>query len=71
MKVLVCGGREYDNYENICRTLDKLHEEHQFTVVIHGDAGAYKQGYRGVALWRTKAQMRLPDDGQKNGAFSK
>lgn len=47
MKVLVCGGREYDDYEHMCLILDKLHAEHQFTILIHGDAGMYKQGYRG------------------------
>lgn len=46
MRVLVCGGREYANYEELCRVLDKLHAEHGFTLLVHGDAGAYKQGYR-------------------------
>jgi hypothetical protein len=46
MKILICGGREYALYGELCLTLDKLHAEHQFTLVIHGDAGAYKQGYR-------------------------
>ena len=46
MKVLVCGGREYALYGELCHILDKLHAEHQFTLLVHGDAGAYKQGYR-------------------------
>lgn len=46
MKVLVCGGREYALYGEMCEYLDNLHDEHGFSLLIHGDAGQYKQGYR-------------------------
>jgi len=46
MKVLVCGGREYALYGELRFMMNKFHAEHKFTLVIHGDAGAYKQGYR-------------------------
>ena len=46
MKVLVCGGRDYSSYEDICRVLDYLNNERGFKLLIHGDAGKYKQGYR-------------------------
>ena len=36
MRVIVCGGRAYDDYEGLERTLDGLHERHRFTLLIHG-----------------------------------
>ncbi len=36
--VLVCGGRDYDDRENVFSALDALHAEHHFTRVIHGGA---------------------------------
>lgn len=46
MRVLICGGREYALYGELCLILDKLHAEHKFTLVVHGDAGGYKQDHR-------------------------
>lgn len=38
MKVLVCGGRDFDNVAYICSKLDKLNEETPFTGIITGGA---------------------------------
>lgn len=38
MKVLVCGGRDFDRRSFAYKTLDKLHKEHNFDLVIQGDA---------------------------------
>lgn len=38
MKVLVCGGRDFSDKEFTDRELDRLHAEHHFTLLIHGDA---------------------------------
>jgi hypothetical protein len=38
MRVIVCGGRSFDDYEALERELDRLHERHRFTLVIHGAA---------------------------------
>lgn len=46
MKVLVCGGRDFPDYKYVCRVLDIIHADRQFSLVVHGDAGKYKQGYR-------------------------
>lgn len=47
MKVLVFGGRDYNDYETVKKVLNKLHREHEFTTVIHGDArGADSLGDR-------------------------
>ena len=38
MKVLVFGGRDYSNYPLLEKALDQLHEQYNFTTVIHGAA---------------------------------
>jgi hypothetical protein len=38
MKVIVCGGRKFHDYDALERYLDMLHALHRFTLVIHGDA---------------------------------
>jgi hypothetical protein len=44
MRVLVCGGRRFDNYPLLRDTLDALHAERPFEVLIHG-------GARGADTW--------------------
>lgn len=47
MKVLVCGGRDYNNYQKVKETLDRIHAQYPITLLIHGDAkGADKLGER-------------------------
>jgi hypothetical protein len=36
MRVLVCGGRDFDNVAFIWSKLNKLHAETPFTAMIHG-----------------------------------
>ena len=54
MRVLVCGGRDFDDVGLMISALDRLHTEKSFTVVIHGNArGADRMAdawarYRGV-----------------------
>jgi hypothetical protein len=38
MKVLVCGGRHYDNWNGLLVQLDDLHGIYGFTELIHGGA---------------------------------
>ena len=38
VKVLICGGRRWKRRELTFRTLDFLHERHNFHTVIHGAA---------------------------------
>jgi predicted Rossmann-fold nucleotide-binding protein len=37
-RVLVCGGRDYDDREQLYAALDKLHAKHRFSIVIAGGA---------------------------------
>lgn len=38
MKILVCGGRSYDNADLVFKFLDELHAKTPVTCVVHGDA---------------------------------
>ncbi|WP_445215473.1 DUF2493 domain-containing protein [Bradyrhizobium sp. Pa8] len=38
MRVIVCGGRNFNNLDAVTRFLDMLHAIHGFTLVIHGGA---------------------------------
>lgn len=38
MRVLVCGGRGFDDYELLSNTLDHLFEDKGITVIIQGEA---------------------------------
>ena len=47
MRVLVCGGRDYQDYGMVEQVLDDYHKEHNITVIIHGAAtGADMLGER-------------------------
>lgn len=38
MRVLVCGGRNFNNYKMLAETLDELNKIHRFTCLIEGEA---------------------------------
>ena len=38
MKILVCGGRDYDDQHFVFASLDRLHASKGVSIVIHGDA---------------------------------
>jgi len=38
MKVLVCGGRDFDDVIMLHETLDKVHQKYDDLFIIHGDA---------------------------------
>lgn len=45
MRVLVCGGRDYDDRDHIWNTLTAIHGESKIALVIHGAAtGADSEG---------------------------
>jgi hypothetical protein len=37
-KVLVCGGRDFNDADKLNHCLDILHKKHGFTCLVHGDA---------------------------------
>lgn len=38
IRVLVCGGRSFDDLPLLDQTLDRLHKDHEFAALIHGGA---------------------------------
>lgn len=38
MKVIVCGGRDFDDERAVFNAMDKAHAQRQFSMVIHGGA---------------------------------
>ena len=72
MKVLVCGGRDYADWQRVLGVLDRLHAERGITCVIHGAASgadllaerwakAAQVPYRGYpAQWRRFGQGAGP-----------
>lgn len=47
MKIIVCGGRDYDDYNTVSRVLWELHDQYKFTTVVQGGArGADMLGKR-------------------------
>ncbi len=38
MRVIVCGGRTYDNKAHVFRVLDEIHAKTRITALIHGNA---------------------------------
>ena len=45
MRVLVCGGRDFEDQELLNRTLDRINEESPISTIIHGLArGADRMG---------------------------
>lgn len=38
MRVLVCGGRSFDNYDKIIKCLDSIHKKHGVDLIIEGGA---------------------------------
>lgn len=38
MKVLVCGGRDYDNYDKVCQVLNDINQTEKITEIIEGGA---------------------------------
>ena len=56
-KVLICGGRDYNDPAGF-GMLDELHAEHQFSVVIHGAA---KGADRLAGQWAKKRNLPVQE----------
>lgn len=55
-KVLVCGGRNYDDWVRVDSVLDRIHRVRRITHLIHGDApGADRLG----GSWARKRSVQV------------
>lgn len=67
MKVLVCGGRDYDDRDNVFYALDRLNAETPFRMIVEGAAsGADTLAYE-WAMTRAIACLRVPADWTSKG----
>ena len=67
MRLLVCGGRNFEARNTVFRVLDLVHKKRGITLVIHGDAtGADRLG-RDWAQARGIGHMAFPADWETHG----
>jgi hypothetical protein len=70
MKVIVCGGRNYQNRERVFETLDSIHAENPITRLIQGGAkGADDLAFRWGMQAKTKGMeiLTVHADWEKHG----
>jgi hypothetical protein len=67
MKVLVTGGRRFNNRTLLLATLDRLHVSHSFTTLIHGGASGADSLAGEWAASRGISVKVHPADWQKYG----
>lgn len=60
MKVLICGGRDFNNPDLLNDTLDKAHSERPFSLVIHGDYKGADYRAKAWAIARGIQEARFP-----------
>ena len=63
-RLLVCGGRDYDNRDHVFTTLDRVHAKRPVSVLIHGKArgadtlAAEWADERGLEVWAFPADWK-------------
>lgn len=67
MKIIVCGGRTYDDYATVSRTLDVLDAKERITVIAHGDAWGADMLADTWALSHVRTVHRYPADWRRHG----
>ncbi len=77
MTLLVTGGRDFSDWPILRDTLDALHEQHRFTLLLHGNANgadhlagvwAYRRGILTKAFpadWKTHGRAAGPIRNQR------
>ncbi len=68
MRVLVCGGRDYADYEYLQRQLFKVHNIVAITEVVHGAARGADRMADQWAKWRNIPVRAFPADWSRLGA---
>lgn len=63
MKVLVCGGREFQDYAAVCSVL----ERYEISLIIHGDARGADSLAKRYAIERGIPHLPFPADWQTHG----
>lgn len=67
MRVLICGGRNFDDSALFSETMTELHAEHKFEMVIHGGApGADRMADLWARMYGVE-RMTFPADWNRHG----
>lgn len=67
LRVLVCGGRDYTDYDAVCRVLDAIHADRKIAAVIHGNSrGADSLAHR-WAIGRRVGGWACPANWSRDG----
>lgn len=67
MRILITGGRDFDDRTMLFVALDRLHTEHGFTILIHGDARGADQMAGEWAVERGVEVLACPADWKRHG----
>ena len=67
MKVLVCGGRNFDDALTLGSWLGGIHKDHGISMLIHGDANGADRMAAKFAEWKGIPVKAYPADWQKHG----
>lgn len=67
MKVLVCGGRNYDDWPKLKTKLDDIHEITPITEIIHGCSDGADRLAGVWARWNNIKENRFPADWKTHG----
>lgn len=67
MKIIVCGGRDYTDYEKVYETLDELHAKKPISLVIEGGANGADSLGRAWAITRNVPRLTMKADWKAHG----
>lgn len=67
MKVLVCGGRDYDDWPKLKEALDQFHEVTPITEIIHGGAQGADRLSGVWARWNNIKETVFPANWKEHG----
>ena len=66
-KVIVCGGRDFDDKDRVFHVLDRLHARHPRLTIIEGGAAGADRLARWWAITRAVDYLTVPADWKKHG----
>lgn len=67
MKVLVCGGRDFTDFDWAFAELDALDELNEITMIIHGDAKGADTAGKGWAFTHQRPYLSVPAEWNRYG----
>lgn len=67
MRVLVCGGRNYDDWPRLKETLDEFNSKTSISCIIHGCADGADRLAGVWARWNNIPEERYPADWKTHG----